>query len=132
MNIKEFAQQLDGKEYGYPMFSEKEIQMAKENGWVIVGVHDCGFTEFVGALVDDTDSYYIDEIYFSKERILEADDEDPAFPNCINVHWEEKQDENGKIIPIALATDIPHETFMVYEDGEPYCRGLVFSVNDLQ
>ena len=28
-------------------------------------------------------------------------------------------------------TDIPHATFDVMEDGEKFCRGIVFSVNDL-
>ena len=29
-------------------------------------------------------------------------------------------------------TDIPHETFNIMEDGEVFCRGIVFSLNDLQ
>ena len=28
-------------------------------------------------------------------------------------------------------TDIPRETFKVYEDDELYCIGIVFSVDDL-
>ncbi|MCK0547871.1 hypothetical protein KJW28_09250 [Pseudomonas syringae pv. aptata] len=28
-------------------------------------------------------------------------------------------------------TDIPHATFEVLEDGEHYCRGIVFSLTDL-
>lgn len=28
-------------------------------------------------------------------------------------------------------TDIPHETFEIVEDGEPYCRGIVFSLSDV-
>ena len=29
-------------------------------------------------------------------------------------------------------TDIPHECFDVYEDGEKYCRGIVFSISDVR
>lgn len=29
-------------------------------------------------------------------------------------------------------TDIPHECFNVYEDGEKYCRGIVFSISDVR
>ena len=36
MDIKEFAQMLDNREYGYPQFTKEEIQIAKENGFVIV------------------------------------------------------------------------------------------------
>ncbi len=28
-------------------------------------------------------------------------------------------------------TDIPHATFEVVEDGEPYCRGIVFALADV-
>ena len=28
-------------------------------------------------------------------------------------------------------TDIPHKTFDIMEDGEIYCRGIVFSLDDL-
>jgi hypothetical protein len=28
-------------------------------------------------------------------------------------------------------TNIPHETFNVYEDGDKYCRGIVFDIKDL-
>lgn len=36
MDIKEFAQKLNGIHYGYPQFSDEEIAMAKVNGFVIV------------------------------------------------------------------------------------------------
>ena len=29
-------------------------------------------------------------------------------------------------------TDIPHETFTVMEDGEPFCVGIVFSMEALK
>lgn len=31
-----------------------------------------------------------------------------------------------------FTVEIPHETFDIFEDGEPFCRGIVFSVNDLK
>ena len=95
MSIKEFAQQLNGKEYGYPMFTEKEIQTAKDNGWVIVTGASDDLMEFEGAIRDEGVCFDGGKVFFSK-------------------------------------SDIPHETFMVYEDEEPYCRGIVFSVNDLK
>lgn len=29
-------------------------------------------------------------------------------------------------------TNIPHEEFMMYEDGDPYCRGIVFSMDSIR
>ena len=37
-------------------------------------------------------------------------------------------DKNGNIISWTYDVPIEHETFMIYEDGEPYCRGFVFRV----
>ncbi len=34
MKIKEFAEKINGKEYEYPIFTEEELKIAKENGFV--------------------------------------------------------------------------------------------------
>ncbi len=53
-----------------------------------------------------------------------------------------RRENGGKIIEALWApesdpgyswvykTDIPHESFEVVEDGEPYCRRIVFSLAD--
>ena len=134
MNIKEFAQQLNGKEYGYPMFTEKEIQTAKDNGWVIVSGASDDLMEFEGALRDEGDCFDGGKVYFSKSGVYNGEDDKADFQNCIEALWCDKssKDEDGNVIPWTYKTDIPHETFMVYEDGEPYCRGIVFSMDDLK
>lgn len=48
------------------------------------------------------------------------------------VRRQHKGRKNGNIITWAYVTEIPHETFMVYEDGESYCRGIVFSIDDVR
>lgn len=42
--------------------------------------------------------------------------------------WCEEKDKNGKIISWTYDVPIEHETFVIYEDDEPYCRGFVFRV----
>lgn len=32
------------------------------------------------------------------------------------------------VIPWTYDVSIKHENFMIYEEGEPYCRGFVFEV----
>lgn len=27
---------------------------------------------------------------------------------------------------------VPHETFMIYEDGEPYCEAIIFNVENVK
>ena len=36
MMLKEFAQKLNGREYGWPQFTKEELAIAKENGFIIV------------------------------------------------------------------------------------------------
>ena len=134
MSIKEFAQQLDGKEYDSYMFTKKEIQTAKDNGWVIVTGSSDDLMEFEGAMSDEGGCFDGGKVWFSKESVYNGEDDKKDFPNCIEALWCDKasKDEDGNVIPWTYKTDIPHETFMVYEDGEPYCCGIVFSVNDLQ
>lgn len=134
MDIKEFAQRLNGREYDYSMFTEKEIETAKENGWVIVsGVSD-DLMEFEGAIQDEAGCYNGRKVYFSKYGFYEGEDAASAFPNCIEALWYKERilNNSGDMIAWTYKTDIPHETFMVYDDEEPYCRGIVFSVNDLR
>ena len=39
--------------------------------------------------------------------------------------------EENETISWSFETDIPHEIFMIYDDGNPYCEGIVFSIDDL-
>lgn len=37
----------------------------------------------------------------------------------------------GIDIPLIIETNIPHETFIVFSEGFPKCKGIVINVNDL-
>lgn len=131
MNLTEFAKMIDGKENGYPQFTDEEIQIAKDNGFVIVYGASDDLMEFEGAISDEGGCYDGGEVFFDRNGV--AYDETDKKPNVIEALWcdDNEKDANGNIITWAYKTDIPHETFMIYEDGEPYCRGIVFSINDV-
>ena len=122
MDIKEFAKSISGKEYGYPQFTKEEIETAKENGFVIA-LRDKNFLEFRGAM----DGWILSEggACFSKERIEHIDLKIETFPNCI-------KEIKGSDTKYVFETEIPYETFMIYEGAEPYCRGIVFSIDDVK
>lgn len=132
-DMKKFAKDIEGKEYGFPMFTHMEIQTAKDNGWVIVTGASDDLMEFEGAFKDEGSCFDGGKVYFSRNGVYNGEDDKLAFPNCIEALWchEEALDNTGNVITWTYKTDIPHETFMVYEDGEPYCRGIVFAVGDL-
>ena len=135
MDIKEFAKSISGKEYGYPQFTKEEIETAKENGFVIVYGYSDDLMEFEGTIRDEGSCFDGGRVYFNKTEVCQDERDRSAFDNysnSINAIWDGDTDENGKLITWTYETDIPHETFMIYEDGEPYCRGIVFNISDLK
>lgn len=133
MDIKEFAQMLDGRQYAYPQFTEEELQIAKENGFVIVYGASDDLMEFEGAIYDEAGCYEGGEVWFNRHGVT-ADEPNTTADKCINALWCDKDalDDKGQVITWTYKTDIPHETFMIYEDDEPYCRAIVFRLEDVK
>lgn len=131
MDIKDFAKMIDGKEYGYPMFSTDELKIAKENGFVIVRGASDDLMEFEGAIQDEQGCFDGGMIYFDRQGAFGSDG---LASNKIEALWcdKESKDGSGNIITWTYKTDIPHEAFMIYEDGQPYCRGIIFDIDDLK
>lgn len=135
VDIKEFAKSISGKERSYPHFTKEEIGIAKENGFVIVYGCSDDLMEFEGAICDEAGCFDGGRIYFNKTEVCQDESDRSAFDNysnSINAVWGGDTDENGKLITWTYETEIPHETFMIYEDGEPFCRGIVFRIEDLK
>ncbi len=132
MNIKEFAKSIGGKEYGYPQFAKEEIETAKENGFVIVYGASDDLMEFEGAIQDEGGCFDGGKVYFNKSEVCQDSEEEKNYQNWINAVWDRDEDENGNMITWTYETEIPHETFMIYEGGEPYCKGIVFSIDDVK
>lgn len=130
MELKEFAKQIDGKEYGYPQFTKEEIQTAKKNGFVIVYGASDDLMEFDGAIRDEGGCFDGGEVFFDRHGV--AYDEDDKKPNVIEALWDATEDENGNMATWAYKTDIPHETYKIWEDGELYCIGIVFNIDDVK
>lgn len=131
MDIKEFAKSISGKEYGYPQFTKEEIETARKNGFVIV----CGccddLMDFYGAISEEFECYEGGTVWVKGERAYDL----PIVvgEKTIKAIWcGGENDADGQKIAWTYETDIPHETFMIYEDGEPYCRGIVFKLEDVR
>lgn len=133
MTLKEFAQMLDGKEYEYPQFTSEEVQIAKSNGFVIVCGASDDLMEFEGTIKDEGGCFEGGEIYFDKAGIVFSENGE-WLKNCsrITALWCKGKDENGILATWTYQTDIPHETFKIWEDEELYCIGIVFSITDVR
>lgn len=130
MNKKELARLIDGREYSYEPFKDVR-EVAKDSGLVIVSGASDDLMEFIGAIYDEGGCFDGGKVFFDRTGISQDGDERA---NCIEAFWCDKfvLDQNGKVITWTYKTDIPHETFMIYENGKPYCRGIVFDLADVK
>jgi len=135
MHSKELAKLLNGRQYGSEITKE-EAKQAKENNLVVVfGYSDDG-VELKGAIDEE---FGIDRIYLNKNGLIEnkCDDEDcPYYQELIEsanyIHSEYcgfPEMPNGWMFK--FNNPVPHETFDIVEDDEVSCKGIVFSLNDI-
>ncbi len=128
------AAELNGREYCKEI-TRQEGESARRDGLVVVYGASDDLMEFDGAIVDE----------------LGADDGRTAFVTraglvvneCGNdkcPHFERAQQAATPIRQLWCAepgyswtygTAIPHATFEIVEDGKPYCRGIVFALEDV-
>lgn len=138
MNVKEWAMLLDGREYGSEVSNEESKQAASENIVIVYGYSDDNM-EFAGAITDEVGCYDGGIALINPATgdlfVNECEDE-----SCPYAHK-----EAGECLEITAVwadpaiggswsyrTDIPHKTFRIMEDGELYCVGIVFSLDDLE
>lgn len=147
MTKEQLAAHLDGNDYRDEIGRELEKQ-AKEAGLVVVFGASDDLMEFRGAIYDEIGAgdetnavifkgkHGYDLCPAKREYIRDIEDDDAmlaaltAFKsgeNQVKAQWCPTGFEGSWLI----TTRLPHATFDVMEDDELYCRGLVFSVNDL-
>ena len=136
MDARTLAVQLNGTEYP-ARFPSGLIAAAKEAGLVVVYGASDDLMEFEGAIYDEVGASNGKEVYVDQQGLfpdrdsIVDDDELRAFfarqdakPAKITANW----DTEG--YSWTYTTTIPHATFEIVEDGEKYCRGIVFSLPD--
>lgn len=128
--LKEIAEDFNGKEYNTPQFTRDERSILKYNDFVVVYGESDDLMEFEGAIFDEAGCYNGNRIYFNKAGVKIDHTENC---NYIEAVWcdKDRTDSEGNIIPWTYKTDIPHETFMIYEGGKSYCEAIIFWLEDL-
>lgn len=131
---KSIAERLHSSQYpnDVPKDLSKEAHAA---GIVIVFGASDDLMEFRGAIYEEISAWEGTTAYLTPGGLLESKCED----NCPYFEAEKKSAAtikavwNNKGNPCwSYETAIPHETFDVMEDGEVYCRGIVFSLSDVK
>ena len=122
--LKDFARKVDGIEY----LEERKWLWAeaKEKGIVVVFGYSDDNIEFRGAVDDEIGCFDGRRVQVpGTDRYINA-----IFCGMLNgkkvLKPSEYMTDNMEVITWVYRTDIPHETFMMYEDKEPYCQGIVF------
>lgn len=128
---EEAAQALDGNQYREEG-SRELFQRMKEAGLVAVFGASDDLTEFRGAIADEAGS---STVYLDKNGIIQSEcDEGPDCP-----YFKRLLKNAATIKPVwsrgdfawQYETTIPHSTFIIYEDDDKYCKGIVFALADI-
>ena len=137
-NLKEFAKLLDGRDVAddsFNLLSEEESSKAKREGIVVVTGYSDDLMEFDGAMKDEFDCFDGGTVYVVKDNIYKNLQDIPkgSIIHPVTAKWYEKMDwEQLGMIPWSYDTDIPHETFILYNGGELWCEGIVFQMDNLK
>lgn len=136
MTAKELAAMLNGREYS-GVISNGEAQDVKEAGLIVAYGYSDDNVEFDGAIRDEVGACDGNTIYLTSAGILQNPDCD--WDDCPYFAQEREKAKTIKAVwhdrggPCwTFETDIPHETFTINEDGEPFCEGIVFSMEHLR
>lgn len=125
--VKEIAEKLNGISYGENV-SDIEAEAKEHDVVIVMGASD-DLMEFSGAIDDEGDCFDGGEVYFGRDGVSYDGAE---MNNVIEAVWCDGMNADGIPATWTYKTDIPHENFNVWEDGELYCVGIVFSVDDLK
>lgn len=134
MTKETLAATLSGREYPLRL-SAHELQVAKDNRLVIVTGASDDLVEFGGFLSDEFGApgdYFVNSAGLLPEHAGHCECKFCGYKEAIKgarkieLRWDAPDEPAWTV-----KTDIPHAAFMINEDGEPFCRGIVFSMDDV-
>lgn len=139
MNKEELAKILNGSEYPFRMDKDLVYKSINNNLVVIYGSSDDNCCA-LGSIDDEFGCYNGGSAKIDSSGFIQKWDENRRYTESDAQDYFNRKD-GGKTIKAlwceeepyswTYETEIPHETFDILEDGEPFCRGIVFSLDDL-
>ncbi len=135
MNREKLSDILTGMEYPFSVPENIKEELIHTDLVVVYGASD-DLMEFEGAINDEVGCYDGGKAYINKDGMVDNgcnDDDCPYFEQLkekstvIEALW--CAEDN---IPWTYKTKIPHSTFKIIEDGEVYCRGIIFDLCDVK
>lgn len=139
MTKEELAATLTGREYMNEITKAEQEQAKAANLVVVFGASD-DLMEFRGAIDDEVGAYEGAEVEVDAKGLIPnfesiSRNDKEALRDCLTREGKGKTIEalSCEEVPYlwTFKTDIPHATFEILDEGDPYCRGIVFSLADL-
>jgi hypothetical protein len=132
--IEAAAARLNGNQYREE--GSKDLWEAMETAGLVAvfGASD-DLMEFRGAINDEVGCYNGGTAYLTKAGLVTNDCENDDCPHfkrakksasTISARWCKKEGFSWDYL-----TDIPHSKFVIKEDDENYCEGIVFALDDV-
>lgn len=136
MTKEDLASKLNGREY-LNEITDSEIDLAKQNGLVVVFGYSDDNVEFRGAISDEVGCYGEKEIQFSKHGIIDWPDDEKKTKEEATEYFNKLIGGNQWILASfgrkgwMFRCGFPHAKFNVFENGEHYGQGMVFNLDEV-
>src|SRR5215471_9275310 len=137
MTKEDLAALIDKSAYPFRLSKELQLQ-AKIAGLVVVYGASDDLMELRGSVEAEYDAYEGTEILVTRQGVF---DETACHDKCAYFRLAKKQaQEIGQPIRAVWDKDgyswmyetlIPHVTFEILEDDEPYCKGIIFALTEV-
>lgn len=133
ITVQEAAAKLDGGQYRKEGSPELFAAMKAAGLVAVFGASD-DLVEFRGAVYDEANAYEGGTAYFTPAGLLKNDCDDEDCP-----HFERAKKAATPVEALwaeggffwRYETMIPHAKFVIKEDDELYCEGIVFALKDV-
>lgn len=139
MTTEELAARLNSREYGEELTREEELA-ADEHGLVVIFGASDDLVELRGAIDDELSASGGAEFLIDPEGAVPTERDDDWDDDQMAKYFERRKGAH-KVEALwceeepyswTYRTGLPHARFDILEDGEPFCRGIVVHVHDLE
>lgn len=131
MTPQEAAAQLDGREYGSELPDGFRVLLRKDRLIAVFGYSD---DVVIVEGVDDDECG--SETYFTSDGLLKSECEDDDCPyfarEKARAQLVTALFDSGNGFSWQFETEIPHAKFVIKEDNENFCEGIVFALADVK
>jgi hypothetical protein len=147
MKTQKFAKLLNGRDISSIMTNEEEAK-AKDQGLLIVYGESDDLMEFRGQIHDEIGSYEGAKAFvminkfgklfvITKDELSELEEkfDDLALDfkiKKVEIIAEWNEDENSLFPTWTIKTEIPNQTFEIYDSGNLFCKGIVISFESIE